>query len=303
MATNLELFLKPWVGVTFPETLLWEDEVIEVVSYDHGTVVLKINEDLSIKQHIQAVAQVVPGDTEILREAPFGHFLTGKAPKVWDSIFKKPEPVFGMEAWLQSAESDSYTYYPNDLLRNGPDAELYIQNARINAVLVNAYTTMCNQVGISPKAKLVDGTTVCVKSLKPIDGLQHKLEGERSARLANSELDIDDSMYAAAFLEALYGLMPFDYDNGVVLHTIQAKVENILLGKTDKVSNIRFIQRFLAAARVGESVAVVNIISSMCDEGFILEESIKDFGIRLLKQNIDKEDAEDFLAIYRGCCG
>lgn len=292
---ELKLFFSGGSPPGALDEILYRGELIRILSVQVGQAVFELNEELSVKAHMEALKAYLGGNaqvgTEELKEAP----LLASVPKVWDSIFRKPQPVLDLLAWSSTEESDAYVYLPNTL-RRSTDTEEYIANAHFTEVLTNAYRSMCKDLGIQPTAQLIQGAIIHCHEVRPYQGAQHNVVGERASRLANSRLvDFDDSPHAGAFLRALKSLRPKDYENEDVLRRVLAKVECILTGHTSITYNQKFIQRFFEKDSEPDG-NIMAILKSMTVDGLVLSESLHEFRRRLIVGDI--KETEELLSTF-----
>lgn len=236
---------------------------------------------------------------------------------VWDRLFAKPSPVPLLSEWVYSEESHKYVYLPNDNSRPEGCGEDVVSNAFYTEILVNAYVSLCRDMGITPSIMLSDGKTIlqCL-SLTPMEGTQHAVLGEISGRLANSKLiDFDDSMFHLQFLECLKSLEKHQYENASVHRTVTAKAERVLLGYTSHTSNHTFIKRyyahmldnFLANQALGTGLgnpyllsAVMSTFKRMVEDDMVIEDNQTKFIQRLSSGGFHNE-SEALGAIFRQC--
>lgn len=315
MTTPIKLHINPQECVDIPDTLQYKGQEIQITDYQDGCLTMALNESLSIRDHIRAVEDWIGEDYIVTREKPqaprvefniVSDDLTIRKPLgrlVWDSVFRKPEPVSDAMEWYQGPQSDEYVYLPNNLRKTGPDTEEYMSNAMYTEVLTHAYRRMCNKLGIAPWINLADGTRINGAKVQPSDGAQPTSSGSRAARLANSRLDdYDDSIYAVDFIQAIIDLEPHQYESEIVRRKVLAKVEHILMGKTSHVYNQRFIQRLLDKVQCSDMAALVSILTGLVSDGFILEDSEQEFTSRVLRTPLVGE-VDDLIRAYGECRG
>jgi hypothetical protein len=302
------------VGLLPPEQITYKGKCIKVAGSTPTGIVLVLHMELAPKEHHTAVQEWIEGKPakppkDVRVEMPLDTLdLETMQPQglmVWDSLFKKPEPVVDMFAWAESPLADQFIYLPNSIRKQGVEAEEYITNAHYTEVLTNAYRKMCEAADIKPVALLEDGVQqVMCWRVQPYDGSQASFEGARSARLANSRLyDFDDSAYAKLFIKTLIELKPFEYESEPVLRTVLAKAEHILMGRTSHTYNQKFIKRFMGRLTDTDpslSERVLNILSGMITEGLVLEDSFEQFKARVIRGRLDAD--LDFLLQAFGAC-
>lgn len=228
---------------------------------------------------------------------------------IWDSVFRKPPPVGDIKAWSASQESDEYVYIPNNLAKEGDEAEAFMANAHYTEVLAEAYRTMCEVNGIKPCAYLQDGTTFPCVLAKGYHGAQYKIPGEKAARLANSTLiDFDDSGYAVQFIKHILSLRKDQYESEAVLRRVLAKVEHILMGRSSHTYNQRFIQKFLDLLDedvdfdIGSKDKLLSVFQLMVQSGNVLEDSLEEFMSRATRAGL-REKLPTVEKIFRRSCG
>jgi hypothetical protein len=297
-----------------PETLTIKGQEIRVVSVTGGGLNVNMNPNLAWVDHEEAVREAIRGhppahrlsfvpETAIAVE-DLDAMQPAEVP-VWDSLFRKPAPVVDLFGWVESPLADQFIYLPNQIRKQGADAEEYITNAQYTEVLTNAYRVMCLSLGIHPEALLEDGQTrIACWTVQPHEGAQLSYEGARSARLANSRLyDYDDSAYAKDFLRALIGLSRDQYESESIHRTVLAKAEYILMGKTSHTYNQKFMRRFVTLFEALDgtiSDRVLNILSGMLADGLVLEDSVEEFKARVIRGRLDG-DLDQLLKIYGEC--
>ena len=229
---------------------------------------------------------------------------------VWNSVFRKPPPVGDIKAWATSAESDEYVYVPNNLAKEGDEAEAFMANAHCTEILTEAYRTMCASQGISPRVATQDGTVFLCDSVKGHYGAQYKVVGEKASRLANSTLiDFDDSAYAVEFIRQIMSLRKDQYESEAVLRRVLAKVEHILMGRSSHTYNQRFIQKFLDLLDQQEDECdgvsrdkILSIFQTMLLNGVVLEDSIEDFTARAVRAGL-RDKLPLLKETFGGSCG
>jgi hypothetical protein len=208
---------------------------------------------------------------------------------VWDRLFTKPDPVYGLSQWSSTRESTQYVYLPNDLTIGEDFAEESQSNAYYTEILVVAYTNMCKVHGIRPEIKLWDGTILDASAITPMDGCQHHIKGQVSARLANSVLvGFNDWRYRDAFLISLKALQgQYPYQSEAIYITVLAKCENILIGGSQHIPNQMFTQKIcdyldnLSSGNGTFVTAVTGVTRQMLQEGLVLQESRSIFEKRI----------------------
>jgi hypothetical protein len=302
-------------GRDVPEKITCKGLVIKVIGRTETGLGVSMNPDLSYTDHVAAVASFIEGGSkatkEIRIEMPLDPIdldsMEEAGVPVWDSIFRKPEPVTDLTYWSNTPFVDQFIYLPNSIRKQGVDSEEYIANAQYTEVLANAYSTMCWNVGIQPVALLADGQTqVRCWMVQAHDGSQLSTEGSRSARLANSRLwDFDDSRYAKDFLKAIMSLKPHQYESDSILRTVLAKAEYILMGRTSHTYNQKFLKRFLEKFDTADTSSmdiVLHMLSSMIAEGKVLEDSAEEFRVRIIRARMDSQ-LDTLMDIFKSCKG
>lgn len=301
MMLPIKLYVSPHEGLEIPETLSHKGVEITVAGYENGCVTLLLNEDLTLRDHIRAVEYHLGDGHSVSREPPVtlvelnivaGDLAAMKplGKPIWESIFRKPQPVLHIHEWYASSMSDEYVYLPNNLLKQGADMEEYTSNAMYTEVLTHAYRLLCKKVGIQPFAILANGSVLDCASVQPSHGLQMTVAGNRAGRLANSRLDdFDDSPYAREFIEVLISLGPQHYESEIVKRKVLSKAENILFGKASHTHNQRFIQRLLDNTSCSDVTALLNILTGMVTDGLVLEDSAEEFMARVARSPLSAE--------------
>jgi len=163
-----------------------------------------------------------------------------KSPaRIWDALFVKPPPVENRADWLSSPESGRFIYLPNELGKEPKVAEDAMTNAFYTQVLVNAYQSLCREIGQDPVVVLQGGLMKRkALSLSSFDGAQPHYPGEQSSGLANSTLEsFDDSPYIAQFLSALERLPRDMVESGPIHATVMSKAEWLLTGERVHLGN------------------------------------------------------------------
>lgn len=254
---------------------------IRDVNWEMERLVDEQERDLAqLREIAEPVLELNPSDPYLEAMVPIGK-------KIWDSIFVKPTPVVDLQQWLHTSESDEYVYLPNDASKMSWESEQFTSNAMYTEVMVNAYNLLCQRKDIRPKARLVNGLTVSLRGLTPIQGSQHTVPGENASRLANSKLiDFDDSGFATDFLECICDLRTDQYESEPIRRRVLAKVEHILMGRTSHTYNQRFIHalynRFVnelmpddpwADHRVPLTNCILSVVKQMVMDGLVLEDS------------------------------
>lgn len=315
MKLPIKLYLSPQDVEGIPEKLTYKGLDIAVHGFNNGCLELAMNDDLSIRDHVRAVEDHFGEDVIVSRDVPViprvefnivSDDLSVRKPlgkPIWDSIFRKPEPVVDTKEWYQSSQSDEFVYLPNNLRRVGPEAEEYMSNAMYTEVMVHAYRNLCKKVGINPCISLTNGVLTQAMRVMPADGSQQVPVGSRAARLANSKLvDFDDSAYAIEFIQSIIDLKPHLYDSEIVRRKVLAKVEHILMGKSSHVYNQRFIQRLLEKVQCTDMGSLLSVLTGLVSDGFVLEDSQDEFTSRVLRTPLASE-ANDIIKHFGDCRG
>lgn len=316
---KIKLYFEPHNALgdnNVPDSFDFQGEAIIVIEHGEGTITVALNENVSIRDHIKAVQIGLGPGIQVHRDRPEVPMvdiplergevanMVPSGALVWNTIFRRPQPVVSIQEWCASEASDRYVYLPNDLKKQGNSAEPYAANAVYTEVLTNAYRRMCQKLGIKPRAALVDGTVVNCWEIHPRHGTQMLSSGSRAARLADSTLiDYDDSGYAADFIQAIMDLEVYHYEDEAVRRRVLSKVELMLMGRTSHTYNQKFIQKFLERVTgvTREIDTLLNILVSMVREGLVLEDSEGDFMSRALSSKVAGE-IQGIMEVYRGCC-
>jgi hypothetical protein len=271
---------------------------MDVLSYEDNTLTLLKDEDLTTAGHIKKVQRFFGNEVQV----SLAPETTTKS--VWESVFAKPDPVYDLEEWEASLESDEYIYLPNNMQMPDGRLESVVLNARFTEVLTNAYREMCRAQGINPTVRIVQGATLACWHVTPQQGCQPNVPDEISARLANSKLyGFDDSQYAQAFLDHIAKLTPDQYESPAIRHFVLAKAEYILLGTTKKKTNQKFMEEFSKAVgdeHIGKLQANLRF---MVTNGMVLQESDNAFELSLVRGRLDKSLLKQVMRIYRQVCG
>ena len=267
----------------YPETLTILGQPIDTIAISESTFKVNLPSGVTSKQLISAlelvwgitVTQIATGsevrqvnNLEVLQEIDrlmmeqekeSGWLETGggdvpvvkgghKPVKIWDTIFRKPEPVNSLALWQQSLEAERYVYLPNDLQKPLESQEHCLSNAMYTQVMLNAYKRLCRKTGVWPSIKLKNGATEQVRDLLPIHGTQPEVQGERSARLADSKLiGYDDTPLAHQFIDCVAELGSDEYERESVRIRVMSKIELMLLGQTRQTPNQTVIRNIYHA--------------------------------------------------------
>jgi len=257
------------------------------------------------------MASVTPIFSEVVDqiEEEEEEVVTSEQPEcVWDRVFAKRGPVYGLSEWCKSEEASNYVYLPNDLGLSEGFAEESQSNAFYTEVLVTAYTDMCNKFSIRPQVRLWDGTLLEAADATPIDGCQHHVKDEVSSRLANSKLEgFNDWRYRDAFLECLRDMHgKYPYQSEATYVTVLAKCENTLLGRSKHIPNQKFAERvgnYLDRLPHGSATLVTTVMGvcrQMMQEGLVLQHSRPLFEKRVMSAGGISDIADAMRAYDKG---
>lgn len=309
----VDLYITPHEGVFIPEGIEYKGSRFRLLSQSGARITIELNEDLTIRDHLEAIRSTL--SVEVSKEKPVivqpvVEFVMDSDDlnlrktldkPVWQSVFKKPEPVMDLAEWSQSATSDNFVYLPNTMRSDDSQYEEAMHNGYVTEVLVNAYKRMCYDKNINPTILLQNGTRIQARHLQPSHGLQ-AMVGNRAGRLANSKLDdFDDSEYAGAFIHELIHLAPHLYESKPVHRRVLAKVEHILLGKSSHIYNQKFIGKFFERAEItqnDQAEKLLSVLKAMVIEGLVLEDSETQFHVKMRDCGMG-DDALKFLRVYK----
>lgn len=309
----VDLFITPHEGVFIPDHLDYKGSRFRITSQGEGKLTVELNEDLTIRDHLEALRSALGVDVSKEKPPtlqPIVEFVMGSDDlnlrqvldkPVWQSIFKKPDPVLDLSEWCQSQVSDNYVYLPNVLRGDQVPYEEAMHNGYVTEVLVNTYKRLCEAKDISPTILLTNGTRIPARSVMTSHGMQ-ATPGNRAGRLANSVLDdFDDSEYARDFIQELIHLPAYLYESRPIHRKVLAKVEHILLGKSSHIYNQRFIAKFFERADItqtDQAEKLLSVLKAMVIEGLVLEESENQFHVKMRDCGMG-DDALKFLRVYR----
>lgn len=237
---------------------------------------------------VSIVPEIHP--TDVLKLRP-------EANSVWDTLFKKPPPVFDRQHWAELDVSDKFIYVPNCTRYEGAGAEDYASNSMYTLVMLNAYQAVCKAHGINPLVHFVTGAEVPVLILDSFHAVQTHIEGERASGFVDSVLvDFNDAWLAEDFIKQVSLLTSEQCQSEPARQTVLAKAELILAGKSSHVYNQRFVKDVISLLTVNYAnemtllfkangpqarTTLINLFRGMIIDGFVLESSIEEFKQRL----------------------
>ena len=309
----IDLYITPHEGVFIPEFLEHKGQRFRISHYSEGKLTIELSEELTIRDHLDAIRGTL--GVEVSKEKPailqpVVEFVLdsydlplrpGLEKPVWQSVFRKPEPVLDMSEWCHSAASDNYVYLPNTLRSDDTQYEEAMHNGYVTEILINTYKRMCVTKKIHPTVLLTNGLRVEARSLMPSHGYQAVI-GNKAGRLANSVLDdFDDSEYVHDFILELINLPFYMYESKPAHRKVLAKVEHILLGKSSHIYNQKFIAKFFEKAeitQVDQAEKLLSVLKSMVIDGLVLEDSDTQFHVKMRDCGMG-DDALKFLRIYK----
>jgi hypothetical protein len=215
---------------------------------------------------------------------------------LWDRLMRKPSPTQDWSEWVNHPEYALYIFLPNDLAKGEANAESTLTNGYYMQVVLAVYQDMCARAKFSPEVVLTNGEVRKVVDLTPLDNIQPGVLGEVSAKLCNSKLarGYDDSLFRSHLLLALKSLNPDDYENAQVYHSVAARLENIVTGERDNLTNAEVARKLFDLVEVSISdsqspifnkpsilTTVIGVLNALRDEGCVLQESGELFKRRL----------------------
>lgn len=215
---------------------------------------------------------------------------------LWDRLMRKPPPTKDWSDWVNHPEYPLYIFLPNDLAKGEANSESTLTNGYYMQVALAVYQGMCARAKFYPEVVLTNGDIRKVADLTPLDNVQPGVIGGTAAKLCNSKLasGYDDSPYRGHLLMSLKSLNPDDYENPQVYHSVSARMENIIKGVRDSLTNAEIARRLFdnveGAIADRESIVytktsllttVIGVLNALRDEGYVLQESSEVFKRRL----------------------